>query len=1095
VRGVEFCFGLAPSIVLDVCGRPAPYISGPGVEAIAGTPPSVGVPAAPRRKRVVVDRSKRTGGGRRRLSHAAGVGILITALAVVGGSSSATAAPSGRPDFTRAPAGSKITKMPPGLTNKPVTVMVQLAGDPVAVTDAAAAQPLSAAQRRQRRDQIGKEQAPVVQRARDLGGTVLGTYQHAYNGVKVRINSRELTSLAAAPEVVAVHPVQTVKPDNTNGVPLVGAPAVWNTPDNVRGEGIKVAIIDTGIDYTHADFGGPGTTAAYEAAHAAETSAADPALFGPAAPKVKGGIDLVGDSYNADPDSADYQPVPHPDPNPLDCNGHGSHVAGTTGGFGVLADGKTYTGAYDNTTVSAHSWNVGPGVAPKADLYAVRLFGCEGSTDMVVDAIEWAVANDMDVINMSLGSPFGATDSPDAVAADNAAKDGVIVVASAGNSGNNPYLVGSPSVATGVISVAAGDPTRTFPGAHLQLGTGAALDAINANGATFADGLTLPVKVLANGAGGIALGCSAAEFDVPGVDGALVVVARGTCGRVAKAIYGQQAGAAAVLMVNNATSYPPYEGPITSNPDTGEPANVTIPFLGVPSTAAATLLAADGSTTTLTNNTLDNPTYLGLASFTSGGPRSGDSWLKPDVTAPGVSIFSAGSGTGNESVGLSGTSMAAPHTAGEAALVKQAHPDWRRVAYWKAAIVNTADPAKVSSYRTRLGGAGLIQAPGAVNTQVVALGEAGTSTLNYGFSELNRDYSQRKTVRVKNFSRSAVTFTVGVDRAAGSPHQARPAKSRITVPARGTAEVAVTLAVPAATAGDSSAFRDVAGLVTFTPVSGGNDGVALRVPYYLVPQAVSNINTKINTDTLRRTGTATATVTNRGGVVAGTADWYAWGLSDARDTDAGTGDLKAVGVQSLPAADPADSAVAFAVNTHTRWSNAASHEYDVYVDVNGDKTDDYVVVGADYGLLTTGDLTGQMATAVFDLRTGDGTIEFLADAPFDSSTLVLPVLISQLCQPDSPCLSPDNPRLSYHVTSLGIADTTTDTIAGSAAFNAFTPALSTGMFDEVAPNATVTETVTVDKAEVARTPARGLMIVSHDDPSRDEAQLIPVRIG
>ncbi|GAA2656806.1 peptidase S8 [Paractinoplanes durhamensis] len=980
--------------------------------------------------------------------------------------------------------------MPPGLAGKPVTVMVQLAGDPVAVTDAAATQPLTTTQKKQRRDQLSKEQAPVAQRARSLGGTVLGSYQHAYNGIKVRINSRELTSLAASPDVVAVHPLQSIKPDNVNGVPLVGAPSVWNAPDKFRGEGVKVAIIDTGIDYTHADFGGPGTTAAYETAHAAETSAADPALFGPAAAKVKGGVDLVGDSYNADPDSADYQPVPHPDANPLDCNGHGSHVAGTTAGYGVLADGKTYPGPYDSATVAAHSWLVGPGVAPKADLYAVRVFGCEGSTDVVVDAIEWAVANDMDVINMSLGSPFGTANSPEAVAADNAAKDGVIVVASAGNSGNTPYLVGTPSSGNGVISVAASDPTKSFPGARLQLGTGATQNAINANGATFADGLSLPVKVLSNGAGGIALGCSTAEFNQPGVAGALVVVARGTCGRVAKAVYGQAAGAAAVLMVNNAASYPPYEGPITSNPDNGEPANVTIPFLGVPLSAAATLLAADGSTTTLTNLPLDNPTYLGLASFTSGGARTGDSWLKPDVTAPGVSIFSVGNGTGTGSVALSGTSMAAPHTAGEAALVKQAHPEWRKVSYWKAAIVNTADPAKVFSYSTRLGGAGLIQAPGAVNTQAVALGDAGTATLNYGFQELGGNFSGRKTIKVKNFGRTPVTFTVAVDRPAGKPHTTRLQKNRITVPARGETTVDLTLAVPAATAGDSTAYNDVSGLVTFTPVGTSNAGVALRVPYYLVPQAVSKVSTKLDTEKLKRTGTATATVTNRKGATTGTADWYAWGLTDPRDKAQGSTDLKAVGVQSLPA----DSMIAFAVSTHARWSNPSANEFDVYADVNGDGVDDYAVSGVDYGLITTGDLTGRMATAVTDLRTGDGTIEFFADAPYDSSTLTLPVLISQLCAEGSPCLSADNPRLTYHATSRGIVDATSDTITGTASFNAFTPAVSTGMVDEIAPNGSATETVTVNRAEFARTPALGFLVVSRDNPSRDEAQLIGVKI-
>ena len=174
------------------------------------------------------------------------------------------------------------------------------------------------------------------------------------------------------------------------------------------------------------------------------TAAGESGAVRPAAPRVKGGIDLVGDSYNADPDSATYQPIPHPDPNPLDCVhtsgsvGHGSHVAGTAAGSGVLANGTTYTGPYNATTISGNSWTVGPGVAPKADLYAVRVFGCDGSTDVTVDAIEWAVDNDMDVINMSLGSSFGTKDDPSAVATTNAAKAGVVVVTSAGNSGAEP---------------------------------------------------------------------------------------------------------------------------------------------------------------------------------------------------------------------------------------------------------------------------------------------------------------------------------------------------------------------------------------------------------------------------------------------------------------------------------------------------------------------------------------------------------------------------------------------------------------------------------------------------------------------------------
>src|SRR5262249_54492188 len=160
--------------------------------------------------------------------------------------------------------------------------------------------------------------------------------------------------------------------------------------------------------------------------------------------------------------------------------------------------------------------------------------------------------------------------------------------------------------------------------------------------------------------------------------------------------FGEKAGAKAVVMVNTATSLPPYEGPITSNPDDGEPFNVTIPFFGVSSSDASKWLAADGGTAALAAATINNPGYLAPASFTSGGARNGDSWLKPEVTAPGVSIFSAGMGTGNSFAVLSGTSMAAPHTTGMAALVRQAHPTWNQVKFLKAAIENTADPSKVA---------------------------------------------------------------------------------------------------------------------------------------------------------------------------------------------------------------------------------------------------------------------------------------------------------------------------------------------------------------------------------------------------------------
>ena len=437
---------------------------------------------------------------------------------------------------------------PLGVSNAPVTVVVQLAGDSVAEHQGYAGRKLERGEKDRIKGSLKSQQDGLRGSIESLGGTVVANYQAAYNGIKVRIAADRTKELAALPGVVAVRPLQLMKPDNVRGIPLIGTPAVWQSL-GLHGEGVKIAIIDTGIDYTHANFGGPGTAAAYTAAHARETLPADPRFFGPLAPRVKGGIDLVGDSYNADPNSPAYQPIPHPDPNPLDCFGHGSHVAGTAAGSGVTAAGATYTGPYNAATLAAPgNFNVGPGVAPKADLYAVRVFGCQGSTDVTVDAIEWAVDNDMDVINMSLGSVFGSKDEPSAVASTNAAKAGVIVVASAGNAGPSPYVIGSPSTADGAISVAANDPYPSFPGATI-VAAGLTVPAINANGFALSGSSTFTIKVI-TGSG--SLGCSVAAFGGPLPPNTIAVVNRGTCARVAKAIYGQKAGAAAVVMVNNA---------------------------------------------------------------------------------------------------------------------------------------------------------------------------------------------------------------------------------------------------------------------------------------------------------------------------------------------------------------------------------------------------------------------------------------------------------------------------------------------------------------------------------------------------------------
>jgi subtilisin family serine protease len=889
------------------------------------------------------------------------------------------------------------------------------------------------------------------------GARVLKNFHGAINGIKVEVKPSEIAALRALPGVVAVLPVARHERNNASSVPYIGAPAVWQGLSGLagyRGEGVKVAIIDTGIDYTHANFGGPGTPAAYAAAAANSTGPANPGLFGPNAPKVKGGIDLVGDDY-------DWNKTPVPDANPLDCAsaGHGSHVAGTVAGFGVTSSGSTYHGPYTPAAYAPGAFSIGPGVAPKADLYAVRVFGCTGSTSVVVEAIEWAINNDMDVINMSLGSSFGSPDSADALAASAAVKAGVVVVASAGNSGPAPYITGSPASGDGVISVAAIDGRPSFPGATVTLASGATISAQDSNGATL-PAAALPVVVLRNANGTVSLGCSESEY--AGTAGKLVVTLRGTCARVDRAVFGQRAGAAAVALINNGAGFGIYEGPI---------AGVSIPFLGIqPSDATALTGSANA---TLLATTLNNAFAGTVASFSSGGPRIGDSALAPTISAPGVSVFSTAVATGNGFEALSGTSMAAPHVAGVAALTVQAHRGWS-ARELSSAIVQTAAPSKLPDYLARLEGAGLVQPQGATQTQAVVSidGDPLAAAVSFGFAEFTRDFQGRRVLRVQNKGSSRVSFDVSAKAASGSPHTLGLNRSTLTVQAGESATIELTLNVPVLTVGDSSGWTEVAGNITLKPSSAAsNGGVALTVPYYLVPRARSQLTAELQGDLPR----LSVNLENSGARVPANADFYAQGLRGTRQ-GAAPFDIKAVGVQSFPVSATTNLLV-FAVNTFDRFNTASTGEVDIFIDSNGDGVPDFAVFSVDYGALTTGSFSGEAVVGVQNLLTGAIRLRFFTDAPTDGSTMLLPVRSSDLG------LSAAAPRFTYTASSYNLWTGNSNDVPGVGRFNAFAPAISTGDYVTLSPGQRASVPITVNAAEQALTPALGVMVVNKENAS------------
>jgi minor extracellular serine protease Vpr len=289
--------------------------------------------------------------------------------------------------------------------------------------------------------------------------------------------------------------------------------------------------------------------------------------------------------------------------------------------------------------------------------------------------------------------------------------------------------------------------------------------------------------------------------------------------------------------------------------------------------------------------------------------------------------------------------------------------------------------------------AGTASAAGAAGTQAFA--DRDQTTLNVGLAEFLTDLTVLRTITVRNDAPTAATFSVTATHPQGSLHQIALGATRLTVPARSQASVDVTITVPAATAGNSDDFRDFAGLITFTPIAGGNRGIALHVPYYGVPRASTSVATTVDFDFFGP-GVGLGSVTNAGAAIAGTADLYSWGLQSPNDGH-GRIDLRAAGVEAFDVDE--GRIVVFGISTYRGWSTPETQEFDVLIDSDGDQTPDFDVFNVDFGLLVSGQRNSDIVTAILDLRTGAITIDFGTDVRTDGSTIRLEVLASSIGAP------------------------------------------------------------------------------------------------
>ncbi|GAA4366796.1 S8 family serine peptidase [Paeniglutamicibacter cryotolerans] len=860
-------------------------------------------------------------------------------------------------------------------------------------------------------------------------------------GVALRGDADALRALASRADVVKISAIVPKKLTNKGSVVDTKALDSW-TALKQTGVGVTIAVLDTGLDYTHADFGGPGTVAAFKKAQASkELPSKASGLFD--STKFAGGWDLVGDDYDADPTSATYQPIPHPDSNPLDCQGHGSHVAGTAAGFGVNAKGKTFRGQYGSLTAAqVHAMRIGPGSAPEARLVSLRVFGCNGSSDVVGQALDRVLDPNNDgnfddraqIVNMSLGSDQSPADDPENAIVDALTRQGVLSVVASGNAADITDIGGSPGNSRSSLTVA------NSVGSHITLdgiNVLAPADQAGVKGGQYSANFDYTNATQAQLTGNVvmgpqnnAFGCQ--PFAAGSLQGKWVWLQWSQdgafpCGSATRFNNAQAAGATGVLLDSEVNVF-----------DAGIAGNATIPG------AQLTLANSNALRPAAAAGTLQvqlSPSLIGSAFTESGaldtlnpsssrGVHGSEGIVKPDVAAMGTLISSVGVGTGNGPAVMTGTSMATPLTAGIAALVAGSG---KYTPYQVKSIVMNTAVADVrapngSVYGPARVGSGRVIASNAVSTPAYAFATDAPdlTSVVFGVIEVGKKkYTSTKSITVVNKSKKTQTYKVSYLPATTIPGASYTLDSRsVTVLPGGKAKVKVTLRVDPkkfAKTLDPTMDReqlgvprawvsDISGRVQFASSS----APTLRVPVHGAPKLVSNMRATAKATTGKKSDSAEVKLSGRD-ILQGTGDQqvvslisaFELGATSKRqprsiDTIAGARemDLQYVGASSdARSAGAADGMLNFGVSTWGNWAHlAGGTEIDVDIDVDNDGQSDFVV------FTTTVDGLDLDVVATYDLRSGDqvdlqftnGLAGDIDANTFDTNVVGLPVSLAAL---------------------------------------------------------------------------------------------------
>jgi subtilisin family serine protease len=885
-----------------------------------------------------------------------------------------------------------------------IEIIIQLDDPPLAVAHTKNAKKTDAwlprDQQRGQLDKIQAKQAALLDKVRALGGFELGRMSRALNAVAVRIDAAQLQALTSVTNIISIRPVVNYEVDLSETVPYVGAAAVQAA--GFDGTGVRVAVLDSGVDYTHRNFGGPATAAAYTAAYGTATNdSRNTTLDGlfPTA-KVIGGYDFVGEAWPGGPLA--------PDPDPIaakDTGGHGSHVAD------IIA-GRSADGTHK-------------GVAPGAKIYAVKVCSavstsCSGIA--LLEGMEFALdpngdgdlSDAADVINMSLGSSYGQKEDDLSAASANAVRLGVIVVTSAGNAGDKPYVLGSPSSTPEVISVAQTEvpSAKRFP---LVINSPASIAGQYKNTETVGwapVGAGFTGDVVYVGRGCPAAGSTPADPYLANPAGKVALIDRGSCAVSLKVDRAAKAGAIGVLiaMVDNSD-------PISFSFGGG---NTFVPTLII---TRATGNAIKANLTAPVNVTVSPSIFVPLAgsmvSSSSRGPNYSYNAIKPDIGAPGGSVSAeAGTGTGETSFG--GTSGASPMVAGAAALLVQAYPD-RSPAELKSLLMNSAEtsiqinPALqpgVLAPITRIGGGELRVNRALLSTTAAWDKEDETGSLSFGYHAVTDSAILMRKVIVRNYSDKKRTYAISSefryadDAATGAVSVDAPAT--IKVPAHGKAEFEVKLRVDASKLpvwnldggifGGSGPRLQGLEFDGYLHIKDATDDIHLA--WQVLPHKAADVSAHLEGFNPKEGGTLV--FDNRKGAADGGIEVFSL-TGESRNIPKkflpGAGDnfalidLQSVGVRPV---DIGGGAFGVQFGIHTRGIRSHPNypaEFDVYVDNNRDGTVDFIVYNTELNGFAA---TGQNVVFVYNVATKAQQAFFFSDGDLNSGNIILTAPLAAL---------------------------------------------------------------------------------------------------